>query len=51
MGAIRHRALISVYDKEGVAEFGRALAEMGFEIVQRAELPALRWGSGCNGRF
>lgn len=33
MGAIRHRALISVYDKEGVAEFGRALAEMGFEIV------------------
>ena len=33
MGKSRRRALISVYDKEGVAEFGRALAELGFEIV------------------
>ena len=27
------RALISVYDKTGVAEFARGLAELGFEIV------------------
>jgi phosphoribosylaminoimidazolecarboxamide formyltransferase/IMP cyclohydrolase len=27
------RALISVYDKSGVAEFARRLAELGFEIV------------------
>ena len=27
------RALISVYDKSGVAEFARSLAELGFEIV------------------
>ena len=33
MGGSKRRALISVYDKEGVAEFGRALAEMDFEIV------------------
>ncbi len=33
MGRNRRRALISVYDKEGVAEFGRALAELGFEII------------------
>ena len=33
MGGNRRRALISVYDKEGVAEFGQALAELGFEII------------------
>ena len=33
MSKRKRRALISVYDKEGVAEFGRALAELGFEIV------------------
>jgi phosphoribosylaminoimidazolecarboxamide formyltransferase/IMP cyclohydrolase len=27
------RALISVYDKDGVADFARALAELGFEVV------------------
>jgi phosphoribosylaminoimidazolecarboxamide formyltransferase/IMP cyclohydrolase len=27
------RALISVYDKSGVAEFARGLAELGFEVV------------------
>jgi phosphoribosylaminoimidazolecarboxamide formyltransferase / IMP cyclohydrolase len=27
------RALISVYDKDGVAEFARGLAEIGFELV------------------
>jgi phosphoribosylaminoimidazolecarboxamide formyltransferase/IMP cyclohydrolase len=31
-GAIR-RALISVYDKTGVAEFAKALAAMGVEII------------------
>lgn len=33
MGGSKRRALISVHDKEGVAEFGRALAELGFEII------------------
>ncbi len=33
MGKSKRRALISVYDKEGVVEFGRALSELGFEIV------------------
>jgi len=33
VGGNRRRALISVYDKEGVVEFGRALAELGFEII------------------
>ena len=27
------RALISVYDKTGIAEFARGLAELGFELV------------------
>ena len=27
------RALISVYDKTGVAEFARGLVELGFELV------------------
>jgi len=33
VGKSKRRALMSVYDKEGVVEFGRALAELGFEIV------------------
>jgi phosphoribosylaminoimidazolecarboxamide formyltransferase/IMP cyclohydrolase len=27
------RALISVYDKTGVVDFARGLAELGFELV------------------
>ena len=27
------RALISVYDKTGIAEFGRGLVDLGFEVV------------------
>ena len=28
-----HRALLSVYDKEGIVEFGQQLHELGFELV------------------
>ena len=27
------RALISVYDKDGIADFARGLSELGFELV------------------
>jgi phosphoribosylaminoimidazolecarboxamide formyltransferase/IMP cyclohydrolase len=30
---VKHRALVSVSDKKGVAGFARRLHEMGFEIV------------------
>jgi phosphoribosylaminoimidazolecarboxamide formyltransferase/IMP cyclohydrolase len=32
-GTVVRRALLSVYDKTGVAEFARALAQMGVEII------------------
>ena len=32
-GTVVRRALISVFDKTGIAEFARALAEMGVEII------------------
>lgn len=37
----RGRALISVYDKEGIEEFARSLAELGFEIISTGGTAAL----------
>jgi phosphoribosylaminoimidazolecarboxamide formyltransferase/IMP cyclohydrolase len=40
------RALISVYDKRGVVEFGRGLAALGIEIVSTGSTSAVLAGEG-----
>ena len=40
------RALISVFDKEGVAEFGRGLSEMGVEILSTGSTARLMASDG-----
>src|SRR5690606_27923081 len=44
-GSVR-RALLSVYDKAGVAEFARGLAELGVEIVSTGGTHRLLAGEG-----
>ncbi len=48
MGGSRRRALISVYDKGGVVEFARALAELGFEIVSTGGTALALRGAGLD---
>ena len=44
------RALISVYDKTGVAEFARGLAELGFELVSSGGTAAALAEAGSRSR-
>ncbi|MDD3599762.1 MAG: bifunctional phosphoribosylaminoimidazolecarboxamide formyltransferase/IMP cyclohydrolase, partial [Firmicutes bacterium] len=44
------RALISVYDKEGIEEFAKALADLGFEIVSTGGTAALLRKAGVEVR-
>ncbi|HOK70777.1 MAG TPA: hypothetical protein PLM83_04890, partial [Bacillota bacterium] len=46
----RGRALISVYDKEGIEEFARSLAELGFEIISTGGTAALLRKAGVDVR-
>ena len=43
------RALLSVYDKTGVADLGRALVALGHELISTGGDAAAVAGRGCPG--